>query len=328
MKKIVTLLILMASMFSQIISYEIPQVVNILSRDKISLNGKWNYIVDIQESGFYDIRMQPSPYGFFLNAKMKKPDDLVEYDFDKAPEMEIPSDWNTKENQLFFYEGTVWFKKSFNYSPKSGKRVILYFGAVNYVAIVYLNTKLLGKHVGGFTPFNYDVTDLIKDGENFVILKVDNKRKKENVPTEIFDWWNYGGITRDVFLVETEQVFIQNYFLRLDKTNQNQVLFNAELSSKISGKALEVSIPELRVLETFNSDSDGKILTLSQRNKFNPGDELEIVEPFKRPVQFQCNELFDENMQEISSANHAMMTVKIKTDKTFTAGSIVRKRSK
>ena len=125
--------------------------------------------------------------------------------------------------------------------------------------MVYLNTKLLGKHVGGFTPFNYDVTDLIKDGENFVILKVDNKRKKENVPTEIFDWWNYGGITRDVFLVETEQIFIQNYFFRLDKTNQNQVLFNAELSSKISGKTVEVSIPELKVLESFTSDSEGKV---------------------------------------------------------------------
>ena len=249
----------MSSIKSQNISYEIPQVGNILARDKISLNGKWNYIVDIQESGFYDIRMQPSPYGFFLNAKMKKPDDLVEYDFDKAPEMEIPSDWNTKENQLFFYEGTIWFKKSFNYSPKSGKRVLLYFGAVNYEAVVYLNTKLLGKHVGGFTPFNYDVTDLIKDGENFVILKVNNTRKKENVPTNIFDWWNYGGITRDVFLVETEQIFIQNYFFRLDKTNQNQILFNAELSSKISGKTLEVSIPELKVLESFTSDSEGRV---------------------------------------------------------------------
>ena len=249
----------MSSEISQTLSYEIPQVINILSRDKISLNGKWNYIVDIQESGFYDIRMQPSPYGFYLNAKMKKPDDLIEYDFDKAPEMEIPSDWNTKDDRLFFYEGTIWFKKSFNYSPKSGKRVILYFGAVNYEAMVYLNTKLLGKHVGGFTPFNYDVTDLIKDGENFVILKVNNKRKKENVPTEIFDWWNYGGITRDVFLVETEQIFIQNYFFRLDKTNQNQVLFNAELSSKISGKTVEVSIPELKVLESFTSDSEGKV---------------------------------------------------------------------
>ena len=249
----------MSSEISQTLSYEIPQVINILSRDKISLNGKWNYIIDIQESGYYDIRMQLIPYGFFMNAKMQKPDDLIEYDFDKAPEMEIPSDWNTKDNQLFFYEGTIWFKKSFNYSPKSGKRIILYFGAVNYEAIVYLNTKLLGKHVGGFTPFNYDVTDLIKDGENFVILKVNNKRKKENVPTEIFDWWNYGGITRDVFLVETEQIFIQNYFFRLDKTNQNQVLFNAELSSKISGKTIEISIPELKVLESFTSDSDGKV---------------------------------------------------------------------
>ena len=92
----------MSSEISQTLSYEIPQVINILSRDKISLNGKWNYIVDIQESGFYDIRMQPSPYGFYLNAKMKKLDDLIEYDFDKAPEMEIPSDWNTKNDRLFF----------------------------------------------------------------------------------------------------------------------------------------------------------------------------------------------------------------------------------
>ena len=203
--------------------------------------------------------MNPSSNGFFMNAKVKNPEDLIEYDFDKAPEMEIPSDWNTKDNTLFTYEGTVWFKKSFNYSPIPGKRVILYFGAVNYEAIVYLNTKLLGKHVGGFTPFNYDVTDLIKDGENFIILKVDNKRKPENVPTQIFDWWNYGGITRDVYLVETEELFIQNFFLRLDKANQNQVLFNAELSSKISGKTIEVSIPELKVLETFTSDSDGKV---------------------------------------------------------------------
>ena len=258
MNKFISFLIQIA-VITQCLGQQIPQIANVFNRDRISLNGKWNYIVDVQETGYYDYRMNPSPTGFFINDKVKNPEDLIEYDFDKAPEMEIPSDWNTKDERLFFYEGTVWFKKSFNYTPKSGKHVILYFCAVNYEAIVYLNTKLVGKHEGGFTPFNFDVTDLIKEGENFVILKVDNKRKADNVPTQIFDWWNYGGITRDVYLIETEEVYIQNYFFFLDKTNTNQVIFTVELNSKTSGKDIEVNIPELKFNQMFTTDSDGKI---------------------------------------------------------------------
>ena len=66
-------------------------------------------------------RMNPIKNGFFKNKKPKNPRDLIEYDFDKSPEMEIPSDWNTKDEKLFFYEGTVWFKKSFNYNKKLEK---------------------------------------------------------------------------------------------------------------------------------------------------------------------------------------------------------------
>ena len=257
MKELLILFVQIA-VISQSISQEIPQIGNILSREKISLNGKWNYIVDVQEEGYYDYRMNPISHGFFLNAKPQKPEDLIEYDFDKAPEMEIPSDWNTKDDKLFFYEGTVWFKKSFNYNPKQGKKIILYFSAINYEAIVYINGKLLGKHEGGFTPFNYDVTDKIINGENFIIIKVDNKRKPENVPTLIFDWWNYGGITRDVFIVETDEVYIQNYKFELDKTKYDQVHFSAELNDKIEGKTIDVSFPELKIRQSFTTDSEGK----------------------------------------------------------------------
>ncbi|MFO7169850.1 MAG: hypothetical protein DIU80_017655, partial [Chloroflexota bacterium] len=133
-------------------------------------------------------------WGFFRNAKPQRPEDLIEYDFDKAAVMNIPGDWNTQNEQLFFYEGTVWFKRSFEWHSKAdGHRTILYFGAVNYEARVWVNGRNAGYHVGGFTPFNMDITDLLTDGDNFVIVKVDNKRKAENVPTQIFDWWNYGG---------------------------------------------------------------------------------------------------------------------------------------
>ena len=166
------ILLIQYEIIFKILSQHIPQLVNIFGRKKISLNGKWNYIVDIQDSGYYDYRLNISDNGFFMNEKPKNPDDLVEYDFDKAPQMDIPSDWNTKDDKLFFYEGTIWFKKSFNYTINPQKKVILYFGAVNYESIIYLNGELIGKHEGGFTPFNFDITKQIRNGENFVILKV------------------------------------------------------------------------------------------------------------------------------------------------------------
>ena len=93
--------------------------------------------------------------------------------------------------------------------------------------------------MGGFTPFNYDVTDELKEGENFVILKVDNKRHAENVPTQIFDWWNYGGITRDVLLIDVAPTYVENYCLRLastevDKRGTRPVTFSVKLNAPIA----------------------------------------------------------------------------------------------
>ena len=242
-----------------IFAEEVPLVGNIYGRNTVSLTGEWNYIVDVQEEGYYDYRMNPMPGGFFINAKPRTPKDLIEYDFDKSPSMMIPSDWNTKDEKLFFYEGTVWFKKSFNFTPKQGRRTLLYFGAVNYEAHVWVNGKKAGYHKGGFTAFNMDVTDLLKDGENFVIVKVDNKRHAEDVPTQIFDWWNYGGITRDVMLVDVSPVYVENYSLKLDRENYSLIHFKANLSKAEKGKKVTLSIPELKIEKTFTTAEDGSI---------------------------------------------------------------------
>ena len=185
MRKLCTLILLVAALTVK--AKDIPQVANILGRQTTSLNGAWHYIVDVQEEGYYDYRMKPMRNGFFINAKPQRPEDLIEYDFDKAETMQIPGDWNTQDQRLFFYEGTVWLKRSFEFHPEAGRRTLLYFGAVNYDAHVYVNGQKAGHHQGGFTPFNYDVTDLLKDGENQVIVKVDNKRHPEDVPTQIFN---------------------------------------------------------------------------------------------------------------------------------------------
>jgi len=231
---------------------------NVLARNPISLNGSWHYIVDVQEEGYYDYRMNPTRSGFFRNAKPRRPEDLIEYDFDKASTMQVPGDWNTQDPRLFFYEGTVWFEREFEWHPDLDRsRTILYFGAVNYDAYVYVNGSLAGHHVGGFTPFNFDVTDLMRDGYNFVVVKVDNKRHAEDVPTQIFDWWNYGGITRDVLLIDVEPVYIENYNLQLVSLEGRRLGFSVKLNSETAGRQVTLSIPELKIKKTVTTDAKG-----------------------------------------------------------------------
>ena len=265
MKKLLTTIVLMAAPILATLAQQVPQVGNILGRHTTSLNGKWHYIVDVQEEGYYDYRMNPTRWGFFRNAKPQKPEDLIEYDFDKAEEMELPSDWNTRDERLFFYEGTVWFYKKFNVQGSKFKaekrRALLYFGAVNYDAHVYVNGNHVGHHIGGFTPFNYDVTDQLKDGENFVIVKVDNKRHAEDVPTQIFDWWNYGGITRDVLLVDVPETYVENYSLQLVSLEGRRLAFSVKLNKAEAGRKVTLSIPELTLKKELFTDADGTATT-------------------------------------------------------------------
>ncbi len=113
MKKILLTLILTVTGVMGAWAQQVPQITNVMNRQVVSLGGDWHYIVDVQEEGYYDYRMKPTRWGFFNNAKPQRPEDLIEYDFDAAPTMKVPGDWNTQDERLFFYEGTVVFSPAF-----------------------------------------------------------------------------------------------------------------------------------------------------------------------------------------------------------------------
>lgn len=191
---------------------------NIRGRECQSLNGEWNTIVDPFENGYYNYRRQPmaAPSTFFADRHFYRQQDvLTEYDFDASPTLNVPGDWNTQRPQLYYYEGTVWYRKLFNVVPEEGMRYFIHFGAANYQTIAALNGTILGAHTGGYTPFDFEVTSLLVPGENSLVVKVDNKRTMDGVPTVNSDWWNYGGITRDVNLVKLPAVFIRDYSVQL-----------------------------------------------------------------------------------------------------------------
>ncbi len=235
----------------------IGPIQNTEGRKAISLDGSWQIIVDPYESGYYDYRYQPSVNGYFKNAKPKTKSDLIEYDFDKSETLQVPGDWNTQSDRLFFYEGTVWYKKSFTYQRKPGTRLFAYFGAANYQADVYLNGEKIGQHEGGFTPFNFEITGQVRDGDNFLVVKVDNKRRRDAVPTLMTDWWNYGGLTRDVKLVETPATFVHDYFVQLQKGSRDRVAGWVKLDGSVANQRVTIRIPEAGISRTFTTDARG-----------------------------------------------------------------------
>src|SRR5258708_37224351 len=124
------------------IPYALPQqtdlITNTEARKTVSLDGQWRMIVDPYETGYYDYRYQPSNDGYFKDAKPKAKSDLIEYDFDTSEELSVPGDWNTQKERLLLYEGTIWYKKAFDYQRTDHTRIFVYFGAANYIADVYL----------------------------------------------------------------------------------------------------------------------------------------------------------------------------------------------
>lgn len=234
------------------------------AREQISLNGRWNYLMDPYENGFYNYRREAFDQtasgkgGYYDNLAQDDPFALIEYDFSHAETLHVPGDWNSQKDELKFYEGSIWYHKSFYLEPEQAASYILYFGAVNYEAHVYLNGKKLGVHKGGFTPFQFDITDGLKGGENFVVLKVDNTRKQDEVPTINTDWWNYGGITRDVAILKVPQNYIHDYEVKLNPANKREIRGYVQLAGDELGGKVTVEIPELNISQQVKADDTGK----------------------------------------------------------------------
>jgi beta-glucuronidase len=237
-----------------------PLIANIDGRVTTSLNGQWQAIVDPYDVGFFDYRAQPlkNNNAFFKNYKAKSKSELVEYDFDTAGRLDVPGDWNTQRDSLLFYEGTVWYKRSFDFATSGKKRVFVHFGAANYQAFVYLNGEELGQHEGGFTPFDFEITDRVRARDNFLILRVNDTRAKDQVPTVNTDWWNYGGITRPVTLIEVPETFIQDYSIQLEKGTSNQIKGWMQLNGPQLRQSVTIRIPEAHVEKKFQADANGR----------------------------------------------------------------------
>lgn len=262
-----TLLALLGILLCSVARVSAENIPNLYLHDSVSLNGDWKSIVDPYESGFFDYRWQQRDKqkwqsrseAIYLDAKPANKSERIEYDFDASPSLRVPGDWNTQRPELFYYEGCVWYRRTFDYKATGkGERLFVRFGAVNYRADVYLNGRPLGTHIGGFTPFSFELTELVKEGSNSLVVRVDNKRAKSAVPTLNTDWWNYGGITREVRLVKVPARFIAEHRFHLESETTGRIAGWVQLSDKAAGESITVRIPELGLEAKQTTDGTGR----------------------------------------------------------------------
>lgn len=246
-----TLYLALSLVFILIFSKSIAQqtMTNVYGRNVQSLNGKWDAIIDLYDQGRKN--------KIFLNKKPETKIDFYEYSFDNGLRLNVPSDWNSQMPELKYYEGTIWYARRFDVAKDDSKRKFLYFAAVSYRCRIYLNGKEIAQHEGGFTPFQVEVTDALKEKDNFLAVEVNNTRQVDAIPAMAFDWWNYGGITRDVFMVSTPKVFIEDYFIQLAKTKADKINASVKLSEKVS-QSVTIEIPELQLKQTLKTDANGE----------------------------------------------------------------------
>lgn len=255
MKKIHFLSFLLLCIASTVCGQEVF-IGNAPFRTSTSLNGKWEYVLDPFRTE------QMGGKSIYRNATPQNKTDRVEYSFNAAQTLWVPGSWNTQKPELTYYEGNIWYRRKFdvdNYS--TDKRYFVYVGAANYIAKVSVNSESAGRHEGGFTPFCFEVTHLLQEKDNYLIIGVNAARRADNIPAEVADWFNHGGITRDVLLIETPQTFISNHFMALDKSTLGDKTRKIKGCIVVNGKKMpqhvQIQIPELKIDKQIPVASDG-----------------------------------------------------------------------
>jgi beta-glucuronidase len=181
---------------------------------------------------------------------------LFEYDMDRSPSVALPQSWVTHGPEMRWYNGLVWYQRHFVAHPKPGQRAFVRFGAVDYRATVFLNGKPLGRHEGGFTPFAFEVTALLRDGDNRLTVGADSERGPADVPPVVTDWDNYGGITRPVSLVFTPATYVDDAWVRL--TRDGRIAVSMRLDGEgAAGREVRLRIPALGFTLAGRTGADG-----------------------------------------------------------------------
>jgi len=242
-------------------------LVGVDRRPDVSLDGDWHYLVEQPPFGnLYrsDGRVRDDGYARNTHPNISSGPHNAEYDFATAPTLKVPGDWNTQDPTLFRFEGVVWYERDFDFQPRANTRTFLHIGAANYRSFVWVNQKRICDHEGGFTPFDCEATSALHPGSNFVVIAVDSTRHEDDIPSVNYDWFDYGGLTRDVSLVTVPMQFIDDYDVHLKREPSFSAVDSKTLTGYIhvegsgAGTPVTLRIPGTGVDAQLTTDAEGR----------------------------------------------------------------------
>ena len=228
-----------------------------------SLDGAWHWSVDPFRDGMKGFHGGPpgestKRWADVVQADVaaKNPTKWFEFDMQQSPTVQLPGAWIGHSPEMRYYNGLVWYQRTFDFRPQPGKRTFVRFGAVDYRADVYVNGQKTVSHFGGFTPFAIELTQLLRPGSNQITVGVDSERGPLEIPPVVTDWENYGGITRSISLITVPDVFINDAWVRL--TRDNRIAASVHLYGAPAGLPVRLRISSLGLTIAGVTGAEGR----------------------------------------------------------------------
>lgn len=222
-------------------------------RASTSLDGDWNFCVDLLDTG---LRQK------WFSMLPETPQDRSEpWDYDPymGETVPVPSNWAVLKEKWYFFEGSSWYTRPLDIETvDETKRQFLRFGAASYDCKIFLNGEFLGNHYGASTPFFVELTGKLRSGRNWIMACVNNTRTRDRVPMRNTDWFNYGGVYREVSYLETPESLIKDLFVYLvPDGSYSKIRVEFEVDGDLR-EPLHLSIPGLGIQTGYVPGDDGK----------------------------------------------------------------------
>src|SRR5215467_14584410 len=237
--------------------------------EKTDLNGTWLFRTDPRAEGESRSWFQTPPTG--------------------TEPVRVPHTWNIGKDDD--YEGVAWYFRTFDLQALPREtHVELHFAATFYSARVWVNGSEAGKHEGGHTAYFFDISKLVKPGQNLVAVELDNRPTETSIPGLAlklkpggniwYDWWHYGGIVRDVWLTENPGVLIRRQQIRsdVDLAKHSAQIRDAVYLENLSGKSQKLNVAA-RLEAPDGKDLDNKTQSVTLAPGAKQSVELAFVVP-------------------------------------------------
>lgn len=201
----------------------------------LNLNGTWDFAFDTGNVGLEQNWFDPTSEAF--------QDSIV-----------VPFPWQSTLSGIVEppQYGVTWYRRVFTVPEGwANQQVVLHFGAVDYWARVWVNGQLVGEHEGGYTPFEFDITDMLTAGENRVVVRVEDPADLSEIPHgkqsstppnpwDDVDFTTVSGIWQTVWLEARPATYIAQVHITPDVPNES-AMFAVTVESPIS-EPLELQV--------------------------------------------------------------------------------------